>query len=87
MSDGMEAISMIKGTKEIVPFIRNFINLHPDQSEAWRTLKRWKKLKGFPIEYAPNDEPYLIAEKFYDWWNSLKADVSKRGSKEIIHES
>ena len=60
----------IKGTKAIVPFMRQYVDLHADQREAWRTLKRWKKLYHFPIEEEPNGRPYVIKTVVKAWFKT-----------------
>ena len=71
----------VKGAKSIVPYMRRFVTLHSEQDEAWRTLKRWKKHKGFPIEYAPNGEPFIVESKFIVWWKLHSAGFSKGGTR------
>jgi hypothetical protein len=84
---GRKDIIRLKGTKEIVPFMRHFIKLHADHDQAWRTVKRWKDQYGLPIEYAANDEPYMIQEVFFAWWGSSKANVSKRSVRKEIQQN
>jgi hypothetical protein len=74
---------IIKGTKALVPFLRRFIDLHAEKDEAWRTVKRWRKKYGLPIEYAPNDMPYMKENRFYTWWEKNKSNVPRRSTGDL----
>lgn len=68
----------IVGTRQIVPFLRKFMDLNPDKDKAWRTIKDWKKKYSLPIHEEINGQPSVIPDEIVAFF-ALTAEGLKRG--------
>jgi hypothetical protein len=62
------------GWKEIVVFLRDYIELSPVIKYAKRKLVRWEKNYGLPLERELNEKPFIDPAIFLLW----KAKVRER---------
>jgi hypothetical protein len=68
------------GRKEIIEYLRPYLDLPERQQYAWRKILRWRQKYGLPIEPQPNGKPFIDEVVFRKYWAGFRKKRNRRAS-------